>query len=157
MRRTILTSAACALLLVLGGVAVAGAAPTAASGGGAKARVLRFDVRFSPFPLVDVDHDDALSLGDYVVFHDVLLSDGQEVGDEGGTCPIVDVAQGLIHCAGTVRLPGGQITFQGLTTTAPTKQLAVTGGTGRYQGVGGEATLVENPDQTGTLTLRLRR
>jgi hypothetical protein len=56
-----------------------------------------------------------------------------------------------------MRLPGGQLTFQGLTTTAPTKQLAITGDTGRYQDVGGEATLVELGDGTGTLTVRLRR
>jgi hypothetical protein len=56
-----------------------------------------------------------------------------------------------------MRLPGGQLTFQGLTTTAPTKQLAITGGTGRYHGVDGEATLVELGDGTGTLTVRLRR
>ncbi len=35
--------------------------------------------------------------------------------------------------------------------------VGITGGTGRYQGVGGEATLVEFPDQTGTLTVRLHR
>jgi Allene oxide cyclase barrel like domain len=152
MRRTILTSTALALLLLLGGVAIAGAAPEAKP-----ARTLRFDVRFSPFHLVDADGDGAPSLGDYPVFHDILLRDGEEVGDEGGTCPIVDVEQGLIHCTGTMRLPDGQLTFQGLTTTAPTKQLAITGGTGRYQGMGGEATLVELGDGTGTLTVRLRR
>jgi hypothetical protein len=156
MRRTILTSTALALLLLLGGVAIAGAAP-GAKPAGTTARTLRFDVRFSPFHLVDADGDGAPSLGDYPVFHDILLRDGEEVGDEGGTCPIVDVEQGLIHCTGTMRLPDGQLTFQGLTTTAPTKQLAITGGTGRYQGMGGEATLVELGDGTGTLTVRLRR
>jgi hypothetical protein len=156
MRRTILTSTTLALLLLLGGVAVAGAAPTAAPAH-AKAKTLRFDVRFSPFHLVDVGGDGGPSLGDYVVFHDILLRDGEEVGDEGGTCPIVDVEQGLIHCSGTVRLPDGQLTFQGLTTTAPTKLLAITGGTGCFQGAGGEATLVEFGDDTGTLTIRLRR
>ena len=45
----------------------------------------------------------------------------------------MDLEQGLIYCTG---MPGGQLTFQGLTTTAPTKQLAITGGTGRYQGIG---------------------
>lgn len=90
-------------------------------------------------------------------FHDILVRDGEEIGDEGGTCPVVDVEQGLIHCTGTIRLPGGQLTFQALTTTAPTKPLAITGGTGRYQGAGGEATLVEFGDDTGTLTIRLRR
>ncbi len=49
------------------------------------------------------------------------------------------------------------LTFQGLTTTAATKHIAITGGTGRYQGAGGEATLVELGDGTGTLIIRLRR
>lgn len=156
MRRIILSSVVLAVLVLLGGVTIAGAAPTAKPAD-TKAKTLRFDVRFSPFHLVDVGGDGAPSLGDYVVFHDVLLADGGQVGDEGGTCPLVDVEQGLIHCTGTIRLQGGQITFQGLTTTAPTKHVAVTGGTGRYQDVSGQATLVEFPDQTGTLTIRLRR
>jgi hypothetical protein len=156
MRRTILISTTLAVALLLGGVAVAGAAPTGKPDG-AKGRTLHFDVRFSPFHLVDVGGDGAPNLGDYVVFHDVLLVDGRQVGDEGGSCPLVDVEQQVIHCTGTIRLADGQITFQGLTTTAATKHLAVTGGTGRYQGVAGEATLVEFPDQTGTLTVRLRR
>jgi hypothetical protein len=155
MRRLPFLGGALALLLLLGGVA-AGAAPKAKPADD-KARTLRFDVQFSPFRLVDVGGDGEPSLGDYVVFHDLLLTNGKQVGDEGGTCPLVDVEQGLIHCTGTIRLPGGQLTFQGLTTTDPTKQIAITGGTGRYQGAGGEATLVENPDQTGTLTIRLRR
>jgi hypothetical protein len=74
---------------------------------------LRFDVRFSPFHLVDADGD-------------------------GAPEP-------------------GQLTLQGLTTTAATKHIAITGGTGRYQGAGGEATLVELGDGTGTLIIRLRR
>ena len=156
MRRLPFLSGALALLLLLGGVAIAGAAPKAKPADD-KARTLRFDVQFSPFHLVDVGGDGEPSLGDYVVFHDLLLTNGKQVGDEGGTCPLVDVEQGLIHCTGTIRLPGGQLTFQGLTTTDPTKQIAITGGTGRYQGAGCEATLVENPDQTGTLTIRLRR
>ena len=157
MRRTILTSAALALLLLLGGIAVAGAAPVSAGkGGGGGARTLRFEVQFSPFQLIDVG-DPGPGVGDYVVFHDQLLAGGRRVSDEGGSCPIVDAAEGLIHCTGTMRLPGGQIAFQGLTTAAPTKELAVTGGTGRYQGAGGEATLVELGDGTGTLTVRLRR
>jgi hypothetical protein len=119
-------------------------------------KTLRFDVVFSPFFVVDVGEPN-LSLGDYTVFHDQLFSHGERVGDEGGTCPIVDVDQGLIHCTGTIRLSGGQITYQGLTTTAPTKHLAITGGTGRYQDVSGQATLVEFGNDRGSLTVRLRR
>jgi hypothetical protein len=120
----------------VGGVAIAGAVPQAKPEDTSTA-TLRFDVQFSDFHLVDVG-EPGLSLGDNVVFHDLLLSGGKRVGDQGGTCPVVDVSQGLIHCTGTIRLSGGQLTFQGLTTTAPTKQFAITGGTGRYQDVGGQ-------------------
>jgi hypothetical protein len=156
MRRITLTSAAFALLgILLGGVAIAGAAPQAKPAD-TNTRTLRFDVQFSDFHLVDVG-EPGLSLGDYPVFHDLLFSHGRQVGDQGGTCPVVDVGQGLVHCTGTIRLSGGQITFQGLTTTAPTKHFAVTGGTGRYQDVSRQGTLVEFGDGTGSLTLRLRR
>jgi hypothetical protein len=151
-----LTSAAFALLVILlGGVAIAGAAPQSTPDD-TRARTLRFDVQLSDFHLVDVG-EPGLNLGDYPVFHDLLFSHGKQVGDQGGTCPVVDVSHGLIHCTGTIRLSGGQLTFQGLTTTAATKQFAITGGTGRYQGVGGQGTLVEFGNGTGSLTLKLRR
>ena len=140
---------------MLGGVAIAGAAPQAKPND-SNARTLRFDVQFSDFFVVDVGEPN-ISLGDYTVFHDLLFSHGKRVGDDGGTCPIVDVGQGLIHCTGTIRLAGGQITFQGLTTTAPTKQFAITGGTGSYQDASGQGTLVEFGNGTGSLTLKLRR
>jgi hypothetical protein len=156
MRRITLTSAALALLLLmLGGVAIAGATPRSQPDD-RNARTLRLDVQFSDFFLVDVGAAN-LSLGDYTVFHDLLFSHNRQVGDEGGTCPVVDVSQGLIHCTGTIRLLGGQITFQGLTTTAPTKQFAITGGTGRYQDASGQGTLVEFGNGRGSLTLKLRR
>jgi hypothetical protein len=155
MRRITLTSAAFALLLLLGGVAIAGATPRSQPDD-SNATTLRLDVQFSDFFVVDVGEPN-LSLGDYTVFHDLLLSHGERVGDQGGTCPVVDVSQGLIHCTGTIRLSGGQITFQGLTTTAPTKQFAITGGTGRYQDVSGQGTLVEFGNGRGSLTLKLRR
>jgi hypothetical protein len=155
MRRITLSSAALALLFMIGSVAVAGATPQSKPDD-TNANTLRFDVQFSDFHLVDVG-EPSLSLGDYTVFHDLLFSDGEQVGDEGGTCPIVDVSQGLIHCTGTIGLSGGQIAFQGLTSTVPTKQFAITGGTGSYQDVSGQGTLVEFGNGRGSLTLKLRR
>jgi hypothetical protein len=56
----------------------------------------------------------------------------------------------------TIRLAGrGQISAQGLSSSAPTKRLAVTGGTGRYVGAAGSLSLVENGDGTGSLTVTL--
>jgi len=156
MRRTVLTGAVIAALLVLiGGVSIAAANPrSGGSGHDGGGRKLRFDVEFSPFTLIDVG-EAGPSLGDMLVFHDKLLVKGKQVGEEGGTCPIVDVAQSLVNCTGTVRLRAGQITFQGLATSDPTKHLAVTGGTGAYQGAGGQGTLVEFGNGKGSLTLEL--
>jgi hypothetical protein len=151
MRRTFIIGAAVALLLALiGGTA------WAATADHDRTRTIRLDVEFSPFFLADIG-DQGPSLGDATIFSDKLLRNGRQVGQEGGSCTIVDVTQGSVNCVGTVKLRDGQLTFQGLTTAAPTKELVVTGGTGAYLGAEGSATLVENPDQTGTLTLRLRR
>jgi hypothetical protein len=51
---------------------------------------------------------------------------------------------------------GGQIAAQGISSTAPTKRLAVVGGTGEYTGASGYLELVENGNGTGRLTLVLR-
>jgi hypothetical protein len=126
-RRTTLTSTTLALLLLLGGVPSPAPPQGQASRHQGQDPPLRRPV--SPFHLVDADGDGATSLGDYPAFHDILLRNGEEVRDEGGTCPIVDVEQGLIHCTGTIRLAEGQLAFQGLTTTAATKHIAITGGT----------------------------
>jgi hypothetical protein len=159
LRRFLSLAGAAALLLVLGAVASA-SATTSASPLHGTARTLRFDVRFSPFFLLDLG-DRGFSKGDQTIFHDLLLSEGRTVGDDGGSCVIVDLVPTapdplLVNCTVTYRLPGGQLTTQGLVTNAPTKLLAITGGTGAYQGAQGQATLVELGPDTGTLTFELR-
>jgi hypothetical protein len=123
-------------------------------------RRLHFDVRFSPFTLVDVDgsgpHD--ISAGDEIVFHDRLLMHGHQVGDEGGSCVIVDADAALANCTGVIRLPRGLISFQFLNEPPPEKTFVITGGTGRYLNVGGTGHLHEDATgPTGTLDLRLVR
>jgi hypothetical protein len=68
---------------------------------------------------------------------------------------IVDVEQALATCTQVIRLPDGTITAQFLNGPPAEKQLAVTGGTGAYRNAGGEGTLLEFGDGTGSLTLRL--
>ena len=55
-----------------------------------------------------------------------------------------------------IQIPGGQLTAQGLSSPAPSKRLAITGGTGVYTGAAGSLDLIENGDETGSLTLTLR-
>lgn len=55
-----------------------------------------------------------------------------------------------------IRLPAGNITGQVPSTAGPTpKDIALTGGTGGYRTVGGDATLVEFGNGKGRLTLHV--
>ena len=159
MRNVALTAVAIALVLGLVGAGSLAAAPDRAGSGAAAARTLRFEVRFSPFSLIPVnperDPTTHLGLGDELTFHDLLFANGQQVGDEGGSCVIIDAGQALASCTEVIRLPGGTIAAQFLNGPPAEKQLAVTGGTGAYRAAGGEGTLVEFGPGTGSLTLRL--
>ncbi len=134
---------------------------------------LSFDVRFSPFFLLDFRADGVRQItsfqdpnlspskGDQTVFNDELLRDGQVVGRESGACvATADISpEGVLptHCQITVELPHGQITAQGTTSNDPEKHLAVTGGTGRYVGASGELVLTEFGNGTGSVVLHLAK
>jgi|SRR5829696_6250063 len=162
MRKTIALGAlAAAALLLIGGSAggpafgeVAGASAGAA-GADRGGPLLRFTVNTSPFNLIDVDRNGQLSDGDEIVFHDTLLQHGRRIGDQLGSCVIVDATEALANCTMVIRLPEGKITAAFDNAPPPTKTLAITGGTGRYRKAHGEGTLVEAPDQTAVLTLRV--
>jgi hypothetical protein len=134
---------------------------------------LSFDVRFSPFFLLDFHADGVRQItsfqdpnlspskGDQTVFRDELLRGGRAVGHESGVCTVTEdpSAEGVlpIHCQMTVELPQGQITAQGATSNAPDKHLAITGGTGRYVGAAGELVLTEFGNGTGSLVVHLAK
>ena len=162
MRKVPLVSAAAALVLSLAGVVSFAAASQAAGPSPAKSQTLFFNVVFSPFELVQVNNvrnpNFPFSLGDETVAHDQLFSHGQRVGDDAITNVIVSLPPDavVVLTTGVFRLPGGSIAVQALTVPGPAhKQLAVTGGTGSYANVGGDGTLVEFANNTGTLTLHL--
>lgn len=171
-RRSWATAAAVAAAALVGaGVGLvasaggAGAAPTAAptaapvvSSPAHHTTVLRFRVTFSDHYLVDVPpaNPGSVGLGDYALFSDKLLDrKGHVVGTEGGSGLVTNVADGQIFFTLAIQLPHGQITAAGLSSAAPSKELAVTGGTGRYVGAGGRLDLVENGDGTGSLVITL--
>jgi hypothetical protein len=157
MRKVPLAAAA----LVLG-VASAVAIPIASQAAGpspAKSKTLVFNVVFSPPEFVQANNvrnpNSPYSLGDELVFHDQLFSGSQHVGDEAGSCVIVDVTHVLANCTMVVRLPDGTITGQFLDAPPPHKQIAITGGTGVYDAAGGDGTLVEFGTFHGKLTLHV--
>ncbi|MGZ4268579.1 MAG: allene oxide cyclase barrel-like domain-containing protein [Solirubrobacteraceae bacterium] len=81
---------------------------------------------------------------------DLFTSDkGHRVGYDTGTCALVRVkdaatVSGTLQCLQTFSVRGGQIAANGVMEltkgqTLGTQTLAITGGTGRYRGAGGEA------------------
>jgi hypothetical protein len=60
------------------------------------------------------------------------------------------------NCSLVVRLPGGNLTGQFVAVQGPApREIALTGGTGRYRSAGGEGTLVEFGNGRGRLTLHV--
>jgi hypothetical protein len=162
MRKVPLAGAAVALVLGLAGVAVFSAVSQAAGPGAAPSKTLVFDVVFSPFSPVAANNvrppNSPFALGDELTFHDQLFSRGHHAGDEVGSCVIVSIPPDptLANCGLVARLPGGNITAQFPATAGPApKDLALTGGTGRYRSIGGDGTLVEFGNGKGRLTLHV--
>lgn len=130
-----------------------GSVTGAANGQGG--RTMTFHVVFAPFNYTDLGAPGP-SAADVIVFHDQLSQDGQAVGDEVGSCVLVDET-GLSNCTGVMQLEGrGTITFAFVNAPPPHKVLAVTGGSGDFITARGDGTLDENGDGTGTLVLTLR-
>ena len=161
MRKLALTATAAALVLTLAGVMAASATSQAAEPSTAKTTTLTFHVVFSPFAPIaannERDPNSPFALGDEIVFHDQLYANGKRVGDELGSCVAVSLAPQLsANCSVVFRLPGGNLTGQFVAVQGPEpREIAVTGGTGRYRSAGGEGTLVEFGNGTGRLTLRV--
>jgi hypothetical protein len=98
------------------------------------------------------------SLGDDVVFSGKLRQGGQRVGTLGVVCTFTSVAnlkRVEAQCPATARLPGGQITFQGLVVNRNLRVLPINGGSGQYQGADGEAHARPLSQTRIALTIRL--
>ena len=124
--------------------------------------MLRFGVKFSDHYVVDVPplgkNKNDFGLGDYALFSDQLLDRKDHVvGTEAGSGLVTNITTGQIFFTLAIQLPHGQITASGLSSPAPSKELAVTGGTGRYVGAQGRLNLVEHGDGTGSLVITLTR
>jgi hypothetical protein len=162
MRRVALTGAAVVLVLGLAGVVALSAASQAAQPSTSKARTLTFDVVFSPFAPIAAnnvrDPSSDFALGDEIVFHDQLFANGKRVGDDLGSCVIASITTRELaaNCSLVIRLPDGNLTGQFVAIAGPApREIALTGGTGRYHTAGGEGTLVEFGNGKGRMTLHV--
>jgi hypothetical protein len=146
-RLGILGAVIAVVALVVGAVGPAlgsssqGSASTS-SGHADKQQTIRVLAVFTEFDAnIDVGAE-GFSLGDVVVFSGNLLRNGEQVGRVGVVCTFVSTANEdrvEAQCPTTAILPGGQITTQGtIVNRSLNFTLPITGGSGRYQGAGGQ-------------------
>jgi hypothetical protein len=103
------------------------------------------------------------SLGDELVFSEILRQRGREVGTSGVVCTVTSIEVPYevqtFQCVGTLSLRRGQITLQGLIEVQGEDDpgpfvVAITGGTGAYRGAGGQATVFDVSDTRSVYILR---
>jgi hypothetical protein len=97
------------------------------------------------------------SLDDQIVFTTRLLNGDTEVGHQGGVCTVTSEERQEAQCVATYWLRGGQVTAQALIrlgNPAP-YAVAITGGSGRYQGAEGEVRVQPVSGTRGILTFHL--
>ena len=97
------------------------------------------------------------SLGDELVISESLSQHGRDVGESGVVCTVTQVTPPYdvltFHCVATLSLRRGQVTLQGLIEVQGEEDpgpftVAITGGTGRFRGAGGEARVRDVGDAT---------
>ena len=98
--------------------------------------------------------------GDQIVFTTQLLKGDTEVGHQGGVCTVTSAARAEAQCIATYALRGGQITGQALIRLGDPAPyaVAITGGSGRYEGVEGEIRVdpASETQPRGVLTFHLQ-
>jgi hypothetical protein len=138
---------AAVLAAVVLGVLMPGLAVATANGKGE--RVLRIVATEIQFQFLDLGTPGP-SLGDELVFSERLSRHDRSVGVSGVVCTATQVEPPyddlMFHCVATLNLRRGQITLQGLIEVQGEDDpgpftVAITGGTGRYSGAGGNAVI----------------
>ena len=96
------------------------------------------------------------SVGDIVAFDQPLLDEnGTKIGTNSGTC-LRTRAGHSYQCQWTLTLEKGSIQVAGRELDKGASDISIVGGTGKYAGIFGDMTSVNNSDGTFTQTLRYR-
>lgn len=156
---------------VLAGVVVVGL-PTAvflaqsdAAMGTAQSTQSTFTVVEQPgtFHFVDLPpaqkHPNSASAGDEFVFINTLTQGGNRVGRAQAGCTFTKAGHAknpLLQCEGSFMLHGSELTVAGaIALNSNTMHIAITGGTGKYEGAGGQIIAVNHPDGSSTDTVHV--
>lgn len=165
MRTKLIIAAALAVLLAAAGATLAFANGDGSGDDDNGAKVITLFTRTDQEHIVDVAPD-GLSLGDQIVFSDVVSETrgGAPTGSTGVACTIVNVGKdgktAANLCDATLSVSAGQIAVQGLVTITegtmtPPFDLAVVGGTGEFEGAGGHVTVEDLSETESKLTFHL--
>jgi hypothetical protein len=165
MRKQLSLAIAVALVLAVASITLASASPPAASVASTNnkdhVQVIHLVSRVDQETFLDLG-EQGDSLGDQIVFSDNLFRGGKKVGISGATCTLVRLEPRVsvtFQCVGTLSLPRGQITVQGLVSFPEADQtpffVAITGGTGAYRTAHGEMKVTIVSETLERLTLHL--
>ncbi len=110
------------------------------------------DARTHPAQLIDTG-EPGDSAGDILVFDQPLLDiEMEKIGNNSGVCIRIRAGHSF-QCQWTLTLDDGTIQVAGREFDQGTSNISITGGTGRYAGIRGAMTSVNNNDGTFTQTL----
>ena len=160
--RTRFGVSAAVLAVVAIGTLGFGSAVAAADGKGKDKRTLRITAVEKQFNFLDLG-DPGPTLGDEIVFSEVLSIRGREAGESGVVCVVTQAMAPYdvltLHCVATLRLERGQITLQGLLEIQGEEDpgpftVAITGGTGKFRSACGEARIRDVSDTESVYKLR---
>ena len=139
-----------AAVLVVGIAAVSFAGISLAAGGaktatGTTIHLIEHDTSFSFVP-IGPHVGDTVKAGDGVVFSGTLLTPQKKpTGRLNVSCVGTTTGKSsVLECTGTMRLAGGTLVANGLVTSPTRQRLAITGGTGAYEGARGSLVSVGN-------------
>jgi hypothetical protein len=149
----IITASAAAFCLAFGSMFSASAGTSATA-----TQTIRLVARQVSATLVPVPGQKGHQLvpGDQLVITDSLTRNGANYGHNAIHCVIVVAADAV--CVGAFTLPGGQLTIAGdvgSINSHGSKTVAVTGGTGRYQGARGQLTVKDRSATVSVDTFQL--
>lgn len=122
----------------------------------AKAQTLKLTLRDGPETVIDVNRD-GVGAGDYSVKTGSVYKGTKKFGRLTQSCTIMTVKPlPSLRCSLDLVLSRGQVTLQGSFTLSDSMpQLAVTGGTGKYEGVRGQLTETGSDGDANLVTLHL--
>ena len=139
------------------GATVAAVSLATASPDITRPQTIRVDAVTNEFSFLDLGHRGP-SQGDEIIFHDALRRGGHTVGHDGGVCTLTSVRHGEFQCVVTMSLRDGEVTFTGLLKPGHgifRAVFPVTGGSGIYQNVRGEAVVDQVTQRLAHITVRL--